>query len=343
MTQQADVSWTAPHDEAGFEPAPAYEEAWPESSEAYHQARLKSAQAYNEARLDSALDALMRAGGGTPSVRTSPQTGSARVDRSRSSVRAFPLCVGMLEVVSGEQLSPLMRRVVLRLVDAGPLPVEEPAETLTLIWPAPGADEVVLPELKRWRFPETAGRQHAVNLTVRRYDRAAGLVTLDFFLHLDNGPASRWALAAAPGDRVGFGGTRVHWVTDPTAEWTLMVGDETALPSMAAIAETLPAGHRAIAVAEVRDAAEHVALDAPLPEVHWVHRGERAPGEGRALEEVVRGLDLPPGRGQVWAAGESLMIQRLRRHLLRDRGLRRDEVCALGYWSIPRTRRTPDA
>ncbi|WP_405145004.1 SIP domain-containing protein [Sphaerisporangium sp. NBC_01403] len=275
--------------------------------------------------------------------RSSARARSAYVDRARSSVRAFPLCAGMLEVVSGEQLSPLMRRLVLRLVDAGPLPVEEPAETITLIWPAAGADEVVLPELKRWRFPETAGRQHAVNLTVRRYDRAAGLVTLDFFLHVDDGPASRWARDAVPGDQVGFAGSRVHWVTDPTAEWTLMVGDETALPSMAAIAETLPAGHRAIAVAEVRDTAEHVALDAPIPEMYWVHRGERRPGEGRALEEVVRGLDLPPGRGQVWAGGESLMIQSLRRHLLRDRGLRRDEVCALGYWSIPRPRRTPNA
>ncbi|WP_344941652.1 SIP domain-containing protein [Sphaerisporangium flaviroseum] len=257
----------------------------------------------------------------------------------RSSVRAFPLSVGTLRVVSSERLSPLMRRVVFQVVDAGPLPIEEPAETITLIWPAPGATRAVLPELKRWRFPEGTGRQHTVNLTVRRYDRASGLVTTDFFMHGDDGPASLWACGAAPGDEVGFGGTRVHWVTDPTAEWTLLIGDETAVPSMAAILEGLPAGHRAIAVAEVRDAGEHVALDAPHSEVHWIHRGERPPGEGRALEEVVRGLDLPSGRGQVWAGGESLVIQSLRRHLLRERGLRRDEVCALGYWSIPRTRR----
>ncbi|MEU9886258.1 siderophore-interacting protein [Sphaerisporangium sp. NPDC051011] len=276
----------------------------------------------------------------------------------------------MLEVVSATPLSPLMRRLVLRLDCDVPLPVEEPAEIITLIWPASGAAGVVLPERGRWRFPEGTPGQHWANYTVRLYDRDAGLVTIDFFGHgdedhgavaesdgsqstvaeadgsqstmaeADEGRGSSWARTAAPGDRVGFAGTRVHWVTDPTASWTLLVGDETALPSIAAIAETLPAGRRHIAVAEVRDAAERAALDAAHPEVHWVDRGDRAPGESRALTDVVRGLDLPPGRGQVWAGGESLMIQRLRRHLTRDRGLSRDQVCAMGYWSHPRPRLT---
>ncbi|MDH2428000.1 SIP domain-containing protein [Sphaerisporangium sp. TRM90804] len=270
-------------------------------------------------------------------------------ERPRSPVRAFPLSVGLLEVVSSRPLSPLMRRVVMRVAEGSALPVEEPAETITLIWPAPGAAEIVLPEQGRWRFPAGAAGQHTANITVRRYDRGAGLVTADFFVHGSPGEhgahvgASAWACRAVPGDRVGFGGTRVHWVADPSAEWTLLVGDETALPSIAAVAETLPAGRPSIAVVEVRDAAEHAALDAPHPDVRWVHRGARPPGRGRALEDVVRGLDLPPGRGQVWAGGESLMIQSLRRHLLSERGLRRDEVCALGYWSIPRADRDPGA
>ncbi|GII63964.1 hypothetical protein Skr01_40490 [Sphaerisporangium krabiense] len=257
--------------------------------------------------------------------------------RPRSPVRAFPLATGMLEVASVTRLSPLMRRMVLR-VDGDPLPVEEPGEIITLVWPAPGA-EVVLPERGRWRFPPGTGPQHAVNYTVRRHDPRAGLVTIDFFDHGEEALASRWARHAAPGDRVGYAGTRVHWAADPFASWTLLAGDETALPSIAAVAETLPAGGRHIAVVEVRDAAERAALDAAHPEVHWVYRGERAPGVGRAVEDVVRGLELPPGRGQVWAGGESLMIQSLRRHLTRERGVPRDQVCALGYWSIPRDQR----
>ncbi|WP_262851034.1 siderophore-interacting protein, partial [Sphaerisporangium corydalis] len=262
--------------------------------------------------------------------------------RPMSSVRAYPLAVGILEVVSNRELSPLMRRVTFRILDAGPLPIEEPAETITLVWQAPGAPRIVLPELGRWRFPKGTVRQHTVNLTIRSLDRSAGLLTTDFFIHGDESPASVWALGAAPGDRVGFGGSRVHWVTDPAAEWSLMIGDETALPSIAAITETRPAGHHVIAVVEVRDSAEHAALDALPSEVHWVHRGDRDPGVGRALEDVVRHLDLPSGRGQIWAGGESFMIQSLRRHLLHERGLTRDQVCALGYWTHPRpTRPTP--
>jgi NADPH-dependent ferric siderophore reductase len=252
-----------------------------------------------------------------------------RATRPRGAVRAFPLSVGLLEVTGTEQLTPHLRRLVFRTVGADPLPLAEPAETITAIWPAEGA-EPVLPEVGRWRFPKDAPHQHTANLTVRGYDPAAARLTVDFYLHGEHGLAARWAAAAAPGDRVGFGGSRVHWVHDPSADWTLLLGDETVLPSVAAIAETLPADKPVLAVLESGDEADRAYLDTARLQVHWTGRD--------GLEAAVRDLALPAGRGQVFGGAESLVIQRIRRHLLGERGLGRDEVSVQGYWHHQRER-----
>jgi hypothetical protein len=73
------------------------------------------------------------------------------------------------------------------------------------------------------RFPDGAPEQHIRNYTARSVDPAAGRLTIDFFLHEEPGRAGNWATGATPGDTVGFGGARTHWVTDPTAGWSLLV------------------------------------------------------------------------------------------------------------------------
>ena len=259
----------------------------------------------------------------------------ARDDAARPPrVRAFPLCVGILEVIAAQQLTPNIRRIVLTGDGVAELPVEEPGEIITLIWPAPGSDKILLPAHRRWRFPAGAEGQHARNLTIRALDRTRGRITIDFFLHSDHGRASRWARDATAGDIVGYGGPRMHWQTDPLADWTLLVGDETALPAIGAIAEQRPAGHRTIAVVEVERGSEEQALGGPgAVEAHWVHRGPRAPGCGTALLDAVRALDLPAeGRAQVWAAGESLLMRSIREHLRHERDIPRDAMNVLGYW-----------
>ncbi|MCF2533535.1 SIP domain-containing protein [Yinghuangia soli] len=293
-----------------------------------------------DAFIDEALHALFASGHAnvhnTRLIARRPESGDAAEDaQAPALVRPFPQAVGILEVVATESLTPLMRRIVLRGESLAGMTVDQPGEIVTLIWPAEGHREIELPEPGKWRF--AGGRsQHTRNFTVRRHDAANRLLTIDFFLHGEHGRAARWAAAARPGDTVGFGGSRVHWTPDPAARWTLLVGDETALPAMSAIIATLPDGHPVLAVAEVRDRAERPAFEAGTARVFWIHRDEREPGVGRALEDAVRGLTLPAGPGQVWGAGESLAVQSLRRHLTAERGLPKSAVSVLGYWNRPR-------
>jgi NADPH-dependent ferric siderophore reductase len=254
---------------------------------------------------------------------------SSRRTRDR---RVFPARTGVAKVVGVRRLSPAMVRITLGGPALRGFFVEEPGEIVTLLWPAPGAG-LVLPE-GGWRFPPgVAGAQHARNYTVRAWDPETRALDVDFVLHGDHGLAPRWAAGVRAGDTVGFAGPRTHWTAAPRADWSLLVADATGLPALAAIVETLPAGHRAIALVEVADAAEEQAFDSAADlDVWWLHRSGDAPGTTRLLAETVEALALPIGDGRAWGGGEALQMRDVRRHVREARGLSAEAVSILGYW-----------
>jgi NADPH-dependent ferric siderophore reductase len=233
--------------------------------------------------------------------------------------RPFPLHTGVATVAAIAQVTPAMRRFTLRhpaFADPG---IEQPGEIITLGWPVDG-EPLVLPALG-WRFPGGRTAQHWRNYTVRAYDSGRATIDVDFFLHGAAGRASAWAERARVGEEIGFAGPRTHWVPSPEAEWSLLVADETGLPALLAILETLPAGHRCIAVAAVAGEAERQAVCSRAEvELHWV----------RHLLAAVARLALPDGPGQAWGGGESRVMRDVRRHLQAHRpGM---AMRLLGYW-----------
>jgi NADPH-dependent ferric siderophore reductase len=258
-------------------------------------------------------------------------------------MRPFPLHTGVATVTSVTRITPRMARIVLGGDAVAGFPDEEPGEILTLIWPADGHDVPILPE-DGWRFPPGAPEQHARNYTIRAYDPDTPAVTIDVVLHGDHGTASRWATRARPGDVIGIAGPRTHFFAQHDAPYTLLAGDETALPSIAATLERLPRDHKVYAFIEVADAAEEQAL-APAcadAEITWIHRDGDAPGRCRRLLDALQAQDLPRHDGvapKVWVAGESLAVRGLREHLRGERGLPIGPLQAIGYW---KHRDTPD-
>ncbi|WP_121256054.1 siderophore-interacting protein [Nocardioides ferulae] len=168
--------------------------------------------------------------------------------------------------------------------------------------------------------------------TVRRWDEGAGELTLDFVVHGDDGVAGRWAAAAKPGDVLVLEGPSSGYRPDPEADWHLLVGDESALPAIAASLEALPEGAPAV-VRLVCDGPEH---EVPLPspgrlDVAWLHRrGDDADAD--LLAEALRGLVFPPGRVHVFVHGEADEVRAIRRHLLVDRRVARADMSCSPYW-----------
>lgn len=167
--------------------------------------------------------------------------------------------------------------------------------------------------------------------TVRRYDADAAEMDVDFALHAD-GPATRWARQAGPGQVVEFVGPAGRYWPDPTADWHLFAGDETALPAIAGMLESLPADTPAHVYLEVADAAERQTLPGAATRVRWLHRGDIEPGESTALEDALAAAELPAGRGRIWVAGHTPTVRSIRAGLLERRAVDRRDLYARGFW-----------
>ena len=168
--------------------------------------------------------------------------------------------------------------------------------------------------------------------TVRAWDGGAGELTLDMVVHGDSGAAGPWAARCRPGDVLVFEGPGGGYAPDLEAAWHLLVGDESALPAIAASLEALPTGVRAV-VRLVCDGPDHeVALQSDADvDLAWLHRdGSRADAD--LLAASVHALVFPAGRVHAFVHGEADEIRAVRRHLLGDRGLARADMSCSPYW-----------
>jgi NADPH-dependent ferric siderophore reductase len=174
--------------------------------------------------------------------------------------------------------------------------VEQPGEIITLGWPRAG-EPLSLPA-RGWRFPRGRAEQHWRNYTVRAFHPDRAEIDVEFVLHGDHGRASAWARRAAPGETVGFAGPRVHFVRQEHAAWTLLLADEAGLPALLSIAESLPAGHHTIALAEVHDHCERRPIrTAASLDLRWISRQRRPAGTTSVLADALESIALPAGSG----------------------------------------------
>ena len=119
----------------------------------------------------------------------------------------------------------------------------------------------------------------------------------------------------------------------------LLAADETGLPALLAILESLPAGRRAIALAEVAgdDERQPLATAADV-DLRWISRDGRPAGTTTVLIDALREIRLPPERGQGWGGGEALAMRDVRRHLVANHPAVAS-LNVMGYW---KHRGTPD-
>ncbi|MEO3801467.1 siderophore-interacting protein [Nonomuraea sp. B1E8] len=181
---------------------------------------------------------------------------------------------------------------------------------------------------------ETMPREHWPRLrtyTVRAWDPDVRELTLDFVVHGDEGLAGPWAAAAKPGDVLLMLGPGGGYAPDSEAGWHLLVGDESALPAIAASLEALPQGALAHVLVEVDGPGDEQKLDtAADARILWLYRGDRP--VGHALVRAVRELDFPEGDVHAFVHGEAGFVKQLRRHLRLERGVPLDRLSISGYW-----------
>jgi len=166
----------------------------------------------------------------------------------------------------------------------------------------------------RYRDQHEAQRAPMRTYTIRALREDACEMDVDFAVHGDAGPASRWALNARPGDRVVLmaphasqqdsGG--VEWQPPADVREVLLIADETALPAVAGILEALAAQAkppRVRAYIEVPLRGDAMTLHGPRGmQVHWLpraeHRDSVAVDYGARLVAAIRAAELVPARAR---------------------------------------------
>ena len=254
---------------------------------------------------------------------TAPATAPAKPRKPR-----YPATVKRVQT-----LTPRMVRVTFTSPELADFGWNGPAAHIKLIFAADGAPKANAPSAAAAAEPRATTRTY----TPRRFDRAARELDVDFVLH-GEGPASTWASQATVGQTLMIGGPGRNYAIDPSAEWFVLVGDDSAIPAIATILEHLPATARATVFVEVVDAAEeHALYSGPNAQITWLHRGEDPTKAGTLLESAVRDLTFPAGAGRVYVACEAGAVRRIRRHLLAKRGMSRDHIVTRGYWKMGET------
>lgn len=257
---------------------------------------------------------------------TSPaHQASARPMATQPMSRAFQVTVS-----SVRQLSPTFRRITFggyALRDFG-VHGDTLDLRIKLLIPslAPDGSELPLPVFntgqagwyRDWLAmdPEVRGAMRTYTVREARLDGVYPEIDVDFALHDDgpgnSGPAAAWAMKAKPGDAltiIGPNNRAAHCITAGTysgIEWRpglaqriLLAGDETAVPAISAILETLPPYMSGHAFLEVPQAGDFLELCSPADiEITWLARGA-VPGRfrphGQLLQEAVRAAVPVPG------------------------------------------------
>jgi NADPH-dependent ferric siderophore reductase len=270
-----------------------------------------------------------------PSI-TSTVRGRRRARADRSGMRSF-----RARVIRATRISPNVVRVSLVGEDLAALPFAGADQRVKLLLPRAGQERPQLDGLETiWEIMALPDEVRPImrTYTVRSHRPAAAEVDIDFAVHGDLGPASRWAVAARPGDEVALFGPAADYEPPADTQWQLIAGDESALPAIGAIVESLRHYDRAVVLIELADLRDAQRFDSRAEvEVTWLPRGPVPAHKSPALIDAVRCTDIPGVPAYFWIAGEASIATGIRRHLVNERGVNRDDVQFTGYWRHGRT------
>ncbi len=207
--------------------------------------------------------------------------------------------------------------------------------------------------------------------TLRHLDVAQQEMWVDFALHGEGGPASRWALNSQIGSHLQMvvpnaafadssGG--FEWYQDEALQQVLLIADETALPAALGIIEGLkklkhPPQVQAFFYVPLTEDIQSISTE--FARIHWTTHQDQQQGENPLLVTMQQALILPenmlctqqsleehslsedllweratqPQQFRAWIAAESGIVRNLRRYLIEKRGIPRELMTFMAYWS----------
>jgi len=241
----------------------------------------------------------------------------------------------LLRVKRSDLLSPSLKRIFLAGDALDGFPADSDGAHIKLMFPKPHQTDPVLPTLGPQGpiWPPDHDRPITRTYSVSHYNPDSGELAVDFVLHGDNGPASRWATAAKPGDAIGVAGPGGPDRIKTGADWYLLVADPSAFAAINAAINALPTDARGYAFIEVSDASDVLPLSAPPAlDVQWLLRGNTPAGASTLLLDAIESLNWFPGMPSIMLAGENSQVVAIRDYVLQEKKVPKKMLYAVPYW-----------
>jgi NADPH-dependent ferric siderophore reductase len=221
------------------------------------------------------------------------------------------------DVVSTNQLSSSVHEVVL-------------AGQAALLAGEPGNDVMI-------KLDSDTGKLVRRRYSVRGVDEASDQFTL-WVTSAHDGPGSRWARHASPGDAVDVIGPRGKILLDQVADWHLFLGDVTCLGAAYRMAASIEPPGRAIFIVEVDHPDD--ALTAEFTEGIavtgiFVDRMGRPKDDPQGLLSGLSAFAFPPDNGHAYLFGE-FHVMKVAQLALLDRGLDESAISLKHFWRAGR-------
>jgi NADPH-dependent ferric siderophore reductase len=170
--------------------------------------------------------------------------------------------------------------------------------------------------------------------TIRSFDPERLELVLDFLLHGDSGPASKWASSVERGDSIEIAGPGPAILASPDADWYLFTGDMTALPAIAVNLEKLSPESQGLALLEINSLEDKQELIKPQGvEVKWIINPEPLNG----CSDLINALSEVEWKGNnpyAWIAGEFELMRFARQLIKHEKSLPKDSMYLSCYWKI---------
>ena len=172
--------------------------------------------------------------------------------------------------------------------------------------------------------------------TPRHFDPVRRELVVDFVRH-GEGVASEWAEQAHIGSPLLIAGPGGGQVFPDNLRHLVLLADESALPAVGTILDSLPAHCLVTLIAEVEDATDQRQPSANRStDVRWLLRSSSRAAAGSLLLQAAKGLSLPEG-AMVWVACEAGAMREIRKVLLNEVGVDRSLLVTRGYWKAGAT------
>jgi len=228
-----------------------------------------------------------------------------------------------LNVVKASELGKSMKRITLQGDDLADFPENQESGYVKIRFPKNLDNE-----------PTNSNKDYDLrSYTIRAFDLEKRELVLDFLLHGDSGPASKWASSVKIGDSIEIAGPGPAILAAP-ADWYLFVGDMTALPAIAVNLEKLSPESKGMALLEINSLEDKQDLRKPEGvEVRWIINTDPLTG-CEDLIESLNNVEITGENPYVWVAGEFELLRFARKILKHDKALPKESLYLSCYWKI---------